>query len=145
VLSISSRYAHGIITKPRTKHICYMNSPGRMFWNASDYFSKESVFVRLLRPLITPFLNHARIWDYTSAQRVDYFIANSEIPQRRIMKYYKRKSEVIHPFVDFPLKQVQNNLDLKNQSYFLVLTRLSAWKRVDIAIKACQKLNLKKS
>ena len=142
VISISSRYAHGIITKPTTKHICYMNSPGRMFWDTAEYFSQEAWFIRLFKALITPFLNHARTWDFSAAQRVDYFIANSEIPQKRIEKYYKRKSEVIYPFVDSFPKQSQSNSDLENQNYFLVLTRLSAWKRVDMALKACQKLNL---
>jgi len=142
VLSISSRYAHGIVTKSKTKHICYMNSPARMFWNTLDYFSEEETLIKLLKPLITPFLTHTRIWDYTVAQHVDYFIANSEIPQQRIKKYYRKNAEVIYPFAEEPPKQSQEDSVLKNQNYFLILTRLSAWKRVDIAIKACQKLNL---
>ena len=142
VISVSSRYAHGIVTKPTTKHICYMNSPGRMFWSTSEYFSQETCLIRLLKVLITPFLNNARMWDFSAAQRVDYFIANSEIPQKRIKKYYKRNSTIIYPFVDLSSRKNLKSTALENQNYFLILTRLSAWKRVDIAIKACKKLNL---
>lgn len=143
VFSISSRYAHGVLTKPSTLHVCYMNSPGRMFWDTFSYFSKESFFTRVFRFLISPFLTHVRNWDYTAAQRVDYFIANSPVPQSRIRRFYNRDSEVIFPFVEFPsfdISELQNTHE--KESYYLVLTRLSSWKRVDLAIKACQKLNL---
>ncbi len=139
VLSISARYAHGIITKPDTKHICYMNSPGRMFWDSFSYFQNEGIFIKILRPLIQPFLAHARNWDFTASQRVDFFIANSPVPQKRIEKYYKRDSEVIFPPVEFPNFQ-EIDSTLQSQKYFLIVTRLLSWKKVDIAIKACAKL-----
>ncbi len=142
VLSISSRYAHGVVTKPNTKHICYMNSPSRQFWETSKYFSKEPLLTRILKFTISPFLTHARSWDYISAQRVDKFIANSPVPQKRIKKYYQRESEIIYPPVEIPEKRLKD-LVQEEKDYFLVLTRLLSWKRVDIAIKACQKLNQK--
>ncbi|MBD3366187.1 glycosyltransferase [candidate division WWE3 bacterium] len=140
ILSISSRYAHGIITSPNTKHICYMNSPSRQFWQSREYFSQEGTLIKKLQGLLLPFLNHARLWDYTAAQRVDYFIANSPIPHARIKKLYKTESEIVFPFFDPPMgMDALSNLSAsKNKDdYFLVLTRLSAWKRVDVAIKAC--------
>ena len=136
VLSISSRYAHSISTKPKTVHICYMNTPGRMFWEPIPYFmSLNSV----LRSFVKPILTHLRIWDYICAQRVDYFIANSKIPKDRIKKYYGRDSEIIYPFVDVK----EFSLSTKNMGYFLIVSRLQSWKRIDIAVKACSKLNLK--
>ena len=152
VLSISARYAHGIITKPGTKHICYMNSPGRMFWDPASYFDQESDLVHILRPLIALFLSLTKLWDYTIAQRVDCFIANSEISQQRIRKFYNRTSEIIYPFVEFSKKvgtqhinSPQNPLTANGtygNNYFVVLTRLLPWKRVDIAVEACKKLKL---
>ncbi len=162
VFSISARFAHAVITKPRTTHICYMNSPGRMIWEPWDYFEREGFlqnrFVRkLFWVFASPFLTLLRLWDYACAQRVDFFIANSKTPQARIRKYYRRDAEVIYPFVD-------NLLDVSRWAvipvtsdpadppeagrgpsedgnaapYFLVVTRLSSWKKVDLAIEACK-------
>lgn len=145
VLSISSRYAHGIVTKPKTKHICYLNSPGRMFWESFDYFGHESSLTKFFSFLIKPFLNHVRIWDYLSAQRVDVFVANSPEPQKRIKKYYGQRAEVIFPPVSAPINfpQAYNSSSSKTGlDYYLILTRLLPWKRVDIAIEACTSLGL---
>lgn len=162
VLSISARFAHGIITKPSTIHICYMNSPGRMFWEPWDYFEREGFLQnKLIRGLFwifaSPFLTLLRLWDYACAQRVDFFIANSKTPQARIRKYYKRDAEVIYPFADDLIGVNQGAVipmtsdpadpqkagrglseDGNATPYFLVVTRLSPWKRVDIAIEACK-------
>lgn len=136
VLSLSARFAHGIITKPYTKHICYMNSPGRMIWESHNYFEYEK-FNKL--NLLMPSLTALRLWDFTAAQRVDYFIANSTLPKSRINKYYQRDSIIVYPFVEtnkFPLNKYTSS------EYFLIISRLLAWKRIDIAIKAFNKLNL---
>jgi glycosyltransferase involved in cell wall biosynthesis len=145
VLSISSRFAHGVITKPQTKHICYMSTVGRMFWEPQIYFEYESFAgIGFLKKLAAVFLkiplSYLRIWDRTAAQRVDYFIANSKTTKARIQKYYGRDSEVINPAVDLKVFVFNKNEDGRQTdgNYFLVLTRLASWKRVDIAIKACQ-------
>lgn len=145
VLSISARFAHGVLTKPQIKHICYMNSPGRMIWEPKTYFeneyiSKKGVVASALRLFLNLSLSHLKIWDFTAAQRVDYFIANSKTPKERIKKYYKRDSQVIYPFVDTKIyKSVEKNRD---ENYFLVISRLLSWKKIDIAVKACKSLNL---
>ncbi len=137
VLSVSSRFAHGVITKPKTTHICYMNTPGRMFWDPAEYFKSTN---KLLAFLIQPFLSHLRIWDYTAAQRVDYFIANSNTPRERIKKYYGKEAAVIYPFVD--------NIYLKKPTstqkgdYYLIISRLVPWKRIDVAIEAFNRLKI---
>lgn len=162
VLSSSTRFAHGVITRPETLHICYMNTPPRMFWEPQTYFEQNAP----LSFLLSPFLSYLRMWDYSAAQRVDYFIANSKTPQARIKKYYGRESHIIYPFVD--LVRFQNNSEnsvnqrvrnsgssdiLKHRStdapsrsefsdYFLVVSRLTAWKRIDVAIEACNQLKL---
>ena len=144
VISSSSRYAHGIITKPNTIHICYMNSPGRMFWESQNYFEEEEYgFLKPIKMLAKPFLSlplsNLRKWDYISAQRPDYFIANSKTPKARIKKYYGRDSKIIYPCVEY--EQFANNVPTIGD-YYVVVTRLAAWKRVDIAIKACNKLGI---
>lgn len=137
VLSISSRFAHGVVTKPRTIHICYMNTPGRMFWNPEDYFKTTN---KLLGFLVKPFLSHLRIWDYIAAQRVDYFIANSKTPQERIKKYYGKDSAIIYPFVD---NTYLNKLTpIGEGDYYLIISRLVPWKRIDVAIEAFNRLKI---
>lgn len=166
VLSISARFAHSVITKPGTTHICYMNSPGRMFWESREYFEQEGFlsndFIKKLWWFFSvPLLSFRRQFDYASAQRVDYFIANSRVSQDRIGKYYRRDSTIIYPFVDnlvvgwadmsterSPHPAVAGEAPVRGHvahPYFLAVTRLNAWKRVDIAIDACKKVgaNLK--
>ncbi|MFA6981944.1 MAG: glycosyltransferase [Patescibacteria group bacterium] len=134
VFSISSRYAHGVVTKPGTKHICYMNSPGRMFWEPNSYFENEGFFTRF-KGLS---LSHQRLWDYSASHRVDRFIANSLTPRARIKKYYGLDSHVIYPFYEFPKTVIERG----SSPYFLVISRLQSWKKIDIAIKACGELHL---
>lgn len=147
VLSISARFAHGVITKPSTKHVCYMNSPGRMFWEPCNYFANDNeqnarrghFNNRLLQLIISPFLSWIRLWDYTAAQRVDKFIANSKTPQNRIKKYYKRDSDIVYPFAEGTTKLQKPS---SNEKYFLIISRLVSWKKIEIAIKACISLRL---
>lgn len=142
VLSMSTRFAHTIKTKD-IPHVCYMNSPGRMFWEPYFYFENEKIY-KIAKVFLHLPLSIIRVCDYFLAQQVDYFIANSKTPQKRIQKYYGKTSTIIYPFID--CKKI--DLILKNSSfhtttpYFLVLTRLVAWKKVEIAIKTCEKLNL---
>jgi len=146
VLSISSRFAHFVKTRPETLHICYMNSPGRMFWESPDYFESENY--GLLRPvkfLAKPFLSLPlqllRVADYVSAQKIDHVVANSRYSQNKVSKYYKRNSEVIYPFVDVTGTKIA--VQTKSpKPFFLVVTRLAAWKKVDIAVEACTELGL---
>jgi len=145
VISNTSRFSHNVITKPTTIHISYMHSPGRMFWMTNEYFKAESYgflkpFKKLGRSFLFPFLAYERMLDYTSAQRIDAFIANSEEIKKRISKYYKRDSVVVYPFIDVSKLSTTKHT---SEDYFLIVTRLVAWKRVDLAINACLKNNLK--
>lgn len=137
VISSSTRFAHGVITKPETKHVCYMHSPGRMFWEPERYFGPNS----RLKTLLAPALSYLRLWDRAVAQRVDHFIANSKNIAGKIRKYYGREASVVHPFVDLerfkPLARSQEPGD-----YYLVVTRLASWKRVEIVIEAAKEANV---
>lgn len=139
VLSVSARFAHGIVTKPSTYHISYINSPPRMFWEFYDYY--ESFFIssnKLLTNLCLGYLKivstFCRTWDYYASQRSDKILANSKTPQNKIKKYYARDSEVLYPFVDLKLYE---NIKLTKEDFYLVISRLSSWKKVEQAIEAC--------
>jgi glycosyltransferase involved in cell wall biosynthesis len=132
VISSSTRFAHGVITKPETKHLSYMHSPGRMFWEQESYFGKSP----RLGAFLSPALAYLRLWDFAAAQRVDQFVANSGYIAGKISKYYRREAKVVHPFVDLELF----TLPFEDRGdYFLAVSRLAWWKRIDLAVEAALK------
>jgi len=137
VVSVTSEAAKGIITKPKTLHICYCLTPTRYLWSGyNDYFRRP-----LFRFFSKPAVSYLRFWDKIAAQRPDEYIAISSEVQNRIKKYYGRESEVIYPPLMFPAN-LQNGSKTSGD-YFLVVSRLTNfYKRVDIAIKACSELKL---
>lgn len=150
VISVTSEAAKGIITKPKTLHICYCLTPTRYLWSGyEDYFRSKT-----FRVLSSSVISYLRTWDKIAAQRPDAYIAISKEVQERIKKYYGRESEVIYPPVDtafsslassvqFRNKKLNaNKLDAKRSSYFLVVSRLVPYKRIDIAVKAFNELRL---
>ncbi|NIT04315.1 glycosyltransferase [Candidatus Saccharibacteria bacterium] len=141
VISSSSRFAHGVVTKPETKHVCYMHSPGRMFWEPHQYFGKDSN----LRKLLSPALSYFRLWDGAASARVDRFVANSKNTARRIKKYYGREASIVHPFADLErfAPKPESGEQRTESSYYLVVTRLAPWKRVDVAIEAAKKVGVR--
>ncbi|HEX4713422.1 MAG TPA: glycosyltransferase [Ktedonobacteraceae bacterium] len=99
VLSSSSAFGKGIIVKPGTLHICYCHTPMRWCWNYNEYVEREQLggMARRMLPFLITWL---RVWDQTSAMRVDHFIANSPMVAERIQKYYRREAVVIPPPVE---------------------------------------------
>lgn len=141
VISDSSSFAKGIITKPRTKHICYCHTPTRFAWDGCQkYIQEEFSYPRFLKKLIPFGVNYVRIWDAAAAQRVDRFIANSKFVASRIKKYYNRDAEVIYPPVD--VKNIQSSISPKDEGYFLIISRLLANKNVELAVEVFNKLKL---
>jgi len=138
VLSSCSAMAKGIITRSNTLHFCYCHTPTRYLWSDTHRYVEELKYNRLIKKIIPLILNQLRIWDQLSAQRVDYFIANSKNVADRIKKYYRRDSLIIHPPVD------TNNFQISPAvgKYFLTGGRLVAYKRFDIAIKAFNRLGI---
>jgi len=141
VLSDSSSYAKGIITGSETLHICYMHTPMRYAWDDCQKYTDDSRFPSFVKKLVPFFMNFVRIWDAVSAERVDKFIANSNFVTKRIEKYYRKKSVVINPPVAIDKFFVENDIK-KRGDYFLMVGRLIAYKRHDIAIEAFNKLGL---
>lgn len=137
VLSDSSAFAKGIVTRPETTHICYCHTPMRWAWNFEDYIERERIG-RMGRLALAPFISWLRLWDYASAARVDAYIANSPVVAARIAKYYRRESVIIPPPVDVTRFQVST----RREDYFLVTSRLVPYKRIDLAVRAFTKLGL---
>ncbi|MBV9848932.1 MAG: glycosyltransferase [Armatimonadetes bacterium] len=139
VLSCTTRFAKGVITQPETCHVCYCHTPPRFAWRPNDYFV-GSPHARLLTPFMRGMMRDLRVWDIASSQRVDYFAANSHNVARRIRKVYRRESTVIYPpvqtsrFLPAPAHEIG--------PHFLIVSRLVGYKRVDLAIEACNQLGL---
>ena len=140
VLSSSSSFAKGIVTPPETCHICYCHTPSRFIWRQQEYLY-QSPFSRLVMGLINPIINNLRSWDVEGAQRVDYFVANSYNVARRIRKFYRRDvAAVIYPPVETRKFTPVGASEVGN--HFLVVSRLLNYKRVDLAVAACNRLGL---
>jgi glycosyltransferase involved in cell wall biosynthesis len=136
VISSESGPAKGVLTNSRTCHICYCHSPMRYLWDCyHDYKNGRSMGV-LSRPLFSLAAHYLRLWDAASAQRVDYFVANSRNVAARIRKHYRRESTVIHPPVPVGSGFLSNRID----DYYLCVGQFVDYKRLDLAISACNRL-----
>ncbi|HRY82088.1 MAG TPA: glycosyltransferase [Candidatus Moranbacteria bacterium] len=138
VLSDSSSFAKGIITGPKTLHICYMHTPMRFAWDDCQKYNQDFYFPRFIKKIVPFFMNYIRMWDRVSAERPDKIIANSNFIARRIKKYFKRESVVINPPVNVDNFKISREKD----DYFLIAGRLMVYKRFDIAIKAFNELGI---
>ncbi|HNT30116.1 MAG TPA: glycosyltransferase [bacterium] len=155
IVSDSSSYAKGVITRPDTVHICYLHTPTRYLWDYHERYLAEQKIGWFKKTLIVPMLSFLRVWDCWAADRVDFFIANSENVRDRIRKYYNRDATVIYPPIDVQgrKEEVARQLICREtkeiydgtesfDNYYLFVGRLSAYKRVDLAIEACNRLQL---
>jgi len=137
VISNKSAFCHGVITSPETVHVCYCLTPTRFLWDYHNYARHESIGP-VARALLTPFLYNLRLWDKAAADRVEHFLAISDTVQKRIQKFYRRQAVVIHPPVEVQRFQVQESQD----DYFLIVSRLIPYKRIDLAVQAFNMLGL---
>jgi len=141
VISDSSGYAKGVVTKPGIRHLDYCHTPLRYAWDDSHKYLEEFGFPKLLKSIIPFFISYLRIWDREASSRVDKFIANSEFVRERIKKYYNRESSVLNPPVDASRFNISDDIG----NYYLMVGRLVAYKRFDLAISVFNELgwNLK--
>ncbi len=138
VISASHSFGKGVITGPDTVHISYCFTPTRYAWDNSHRYIREFTRSKTLRSFVPAALGYIRLWDYYAAQRVDTFVTLSQHVAKRIKKYYGRSAQVIFPPVDVTRFQPTGDDD----GYYLVVARLLPYKRVDLAIEACEKLGL---
>lgn len=140
VLASSGAFSKAVITKPNTINICYCHSPMRFAWDYTHQYLRELNVNRLKGFMGRLALNYLRVWDAVSADRVDFFIANSHATAKKIKKYYRRDSEVIYPPVDTRRYAAALKAKGDDGGYYLIVSRLSSYKKIDIAIEAFNKL-----
>lgn len=134
VVSVTHEFAKAILTKPKTRHVCYCLTPTSYLWSGYEsYFQND-----ILRQLSKPLVRYLRWYDKIVANRPDSYIAISKTVQARIKKYYGQESDIIYPPVTIP-PSTQN---LEPSNYFLVVSRLVPNKRLDITVKAFNELGL---
>ncbi len=135
VISSESGPAKGVIVAPDATHICYCHSPMRYLWDMyHDYLDQVGPVTRLL---MRPLLHRMRMWDVTSAARVDHFIANSAWVAARIRKYWRREAEVIPP----PVETRDFAPSAERGDFYLCVGQLVGYKRVDLAVEAFRRLD----
>ncbi|MBU1027367.1 MAG: glycosyltransferase [Candidatus Margulisbacteria bacterium] len=137
ILSSSSAWAKGIRKRKEQLHICYCYTPMRFVWRYDDYVKREN-FGFLIKAILPLVLKPIKKWELETVKEVDNFIAISKTIAERIRMTYRRKSDIIYPPVECSLFQ-PSNLD---QDYFLVVSRLNSYKRIDIVVKAFNRLEL---
>lgn len=135
VISSSSFFAHGVITKPESCHICYCHTPSRYLWSDSHLLTRSNLTERVLWNI---FLNYLRTRDQYASQRVNHYIAPSNIVALRIKKYYGRESQIIYP----PVNTTQYSLSENNKGFYLIVSALVPYKRIEIAVDAFNHLGL---
>lgn len=136
VLSSSHLCAKGVIPAPEALHLCYCYTPARYAWDLGP------LYLRRLNPLVRIYaaavLHRLRVWDVTASARVDHFVAVSNFVAQRIERYYRRRATVIYPPVDTTFFTPGE----ETSDYWLVVSRLTAYKRVDLAVDAFTRMGL---
>lgn len=136
VISVTSEAAKGIITKPKTLHICYCLTPTRYLWSHHELYFNDPVF----KAVASPSIWYLKAWDRVAANRPDILVAQSKAVRERIKRYYGRDSKIIYPPADFEFfsKAPKD----KRDKFFLLVSRLVPYKRVDLAVEAFNELGL---
>ncbi len=138
VISSTSAFAKGVLTRPDALHICYCHTPTRYLWSDTHSYIQELRVPGLVKRFLPPILSRLRLWDKTAADRVDVFVANSKTVKARIEKYYRRDAYVIHP----PVDTHRFSISPEPKSFFLTGGRLVAYKRYDLVIQAANRLGV---
>ncbi|HET6232601.1 MAG TPA: glycosyltransferase [Longimicrobiaceae bacterium] len=133
VVTTNSACAKGVITRPGTLNLCYCHTPCRYIWDLFHEYTDG----RRGRALMGVAAHWLRMWDRMSADRVDHFVANSREVAGRIRRHYRRESEVIHPPVDVDRIRPSGR---DPEDFYLVVSRLVSYKRVDLAVRAANLL-----
>ncbi|BAY92951.1 MULTISPECIES: glycosyltransferase [unclassified Tolypothrix] len=137
ILSSSHAVAKGVITAPDQLHICYCHSPMRYAWDLTFDYLQQSKVGNGIAGWITRYLLHRlRQWDVLTANRVDYFIANSQHTARRIWRCYRRTSTVIYP----PVNVEELPFVADKEDFYLIVSRLVSYKQVSLIVKAFNQL-----
>jgi glycosyltransferase involved in cell wall biosynthesis len=136
IFSSSSGYAKGVRRRRNAVHVCYCHTPMRWVWRYDDYVAREG-FGGTVRAALPSLLWGLRKWDLRASRQPNYYIANSRLVAQRIKNIYGREAFVIPPPIDVQRFEMANEVG----DYYLVLSRLMPYKRIDLAIEACKRAN----
>jgi len=136
IFSSSSGYAKGVKKRRNAIHVCYCYTPMRWVWRYEDYVAREG-FSKGIREMLPLMMWGLRKWDLRAAKQPNYYITSSHLVADRIKQTYGREAQVIPPPIDVTRFHMSNDI----QDYYLVLSRLIPYKRIDIAIEACKRMN----
>ena len=136
VISHEAGPAKGVLTRTATCHICYCHSPMRYLWDMYQEYLATAPFGLLGKTFYALSCHYLRGWDFAASTRVDHFVASSRNCAGRIRKYYGRSADVIYP----PVDTASFSLGAAHEDFYLVVSPLVRYKRIDLAIEACNKL-----
>jgi len=141
IISSSHAVAKGALTNSNQLHICYCHTPIRYAWDLYHQYLKEANLERGIKGLFAKrILHYIRIWDSSTANRPDYYIANSRHIAKRIRRIYNRESAVIYPPVDID----KFDLDTSKENYYLTVSRMVPYKKIDLIVEAFSEMPDKK-
>lgn len=148
VICSSSWFAHWAITKPETKFVVYCHSPARYMWDWTNEYKRDlglnSWWKKyFLKPFIERTFYKNRQWDLMASSRADLIIANSKNTSNRIKKYYRRESKILYPPVEtqrFVKILEKNNFEKPFEKYYIIISALTEFKKIEIAISWFNKL-----
>jgi glycosyltransferase involved in cell wall biosynthesis len=130
VISSESGPAKGVIASASTRHICYCHTPVRYLWELYPAYCRDFGLSAVARAFMSPVASYLRTWDFSTAARVDAFVANSWNVRKRLWRVYRRRSSVVHPPV-----AVDRFSHASSEGYFLIVSEMVAYKRLDYAIR----------
>src|SRR3989338_5343843 len=136
VISSTSAFAKGVLTRPETLHISYCHTPTRYLWTDTHEYIAELKYNRVIKAFLPRLIHRLRLWDKMSADRVDHFLANSRTVQHRIQKYYRRDADIIYP----PVDTRQFRVAPEPGDYFAAGGRLGPYKRFDLVVQVFNRL-----
>lgn len=137
IISSSSAFAKGAIKDSDSLHFCYCYTPMRFVWDYKNYMAKEdlNIIIKKILPLV---IRHLKKWELKTINRVDYYIGISKNISERIKRIYNVDAEYLYP----PVKTSQFKISDKIEDFFLIVSRLSAYKNIDLAIRVFNKIGL---
>ncbi len=143
VISVTSEAAKGIITKPSTLHVCWLLTPTRYLWEKEKEYERDYFrgVLQLALPLFRILKSYVKWWDVSAAHRPDKVIAISQVVAQRFERtYHKKVDAIIYPPIQYSLFETPHNISTHFQEYYLCVSRLVPYKRVDLAIHAALQL-----
>ena len=141
VISSTGAWTKGIVTRLNTIHISYLHSPMRFVWDKNEEYLGQQKKNFITKFFIRRTLNYIRVWDKVAADRPDHILSNSKYTRERVKKYYGRESEVIYPPACAEAS-AGKPVEITAKNYFLVVSRLSPYKKIDAVVEAFNKLEL---